>query len=176
MFPFQLGAQTLLGVGTLCTAGITGIAVLWIAEGRESLRRRARLIAIGTAVAGIPLVAGQGLARLDYHVTREVQAREIIDALDRYLQRETLYPDGLGDLVAAGDLGEVPKPAIGFGFLYDAAFRYQSFGTSFILEFPAPRWVECAYTPPYADEEDEGEAGEALREAWSCPSEPPELW
>jgi hypothetical protein len=173
VFPFPLGAQTLLVVGTICSAGITGTAVLWLAEGHEQLRRRARVIAIGTAVAGIPLVAGQALARLDYHVTREIQAREIIGALDRYLQRETLYPDELGDLVAAGDLEEVPKPAIGFGFLSDAAFRYQSFGTSFILEFPATRWVECAYTPPYADEEDEGEA---LGEAWSCPSEPPELW
>ena len=81
------------------------------------------------------------------------------------------------------------------GFLYDGHFRYRSFGTSFILEFPAPRWVECAYTPPYEDDDedffdDEAEDDEpdefdnlpgmsgddSLDEAWSCPSKPPELW
>jgi hypothetical protein len=33
--------------------------------------------------------------------------------------------------------------------------------------------VECAYTPPYEDEEEDGET---LEESWSCPSSPPELW
>jgi hypothetical protein len=92
-------------------------------------------------------------------VTREVRARRIIDALDKYLVRETVYPDSLQELVQKGDIPEIPEPAIGFGFLYDAKFRYQNFGTSFILEFPAPRWVECAYTPPFSDEgemDDEG--------------------
>jgi hypothetical protein len=174
MFPFRLGLTTLLGVAILCAAAIFGIATLWVAEDRGALRRRARWLAVGVALTGIPLLAGQSLARLDYHVTRERHAREIIDALDRYMERESLYPDALADLVAAGDIGGIPKPAIGFGFLYDASFRYQSFGTSFILEFAAPRWVECAYTPPYADEDDED--AEPLGEAWSCPSQPPELW
>jgi len=62
-------------------------------------------------------------------------------------------------------------------------FRYQSFGTSFLLEFPSTRWVECAYSPPYeyADDEDEEypveeDWGDEVEEAWSCPSAPPELW
>jgi len=176
MFPFRLGAKTLFGVAALCAAGIAGVTTLWVAEDREALRRRARWIAVGAALAGIPLLAGQALARVDYYVTREHRAREIIDALDRYMEREFLYPDALEDLVGAGDIEEIPAPTIGFAFLYDAAFRYQSFGTSFILEFPAPRWVECAYTPAYVEEEDEAMDEEPLGESWSCPSEPPELW
>jgi hypothetical protein len=92
------------------------------------------------------------------------------------------------ELVEANYLDAVPTPSIGFGFLYDGKFRYRSFGSSYILEFPAPRWVECAYTPPYedddyADEEEDAEdsggasdGDESFGASWSCPSKPPELW
>ena len=63
-------------------------------------------------------------------------------------------------------------------------FVYQNFGESYLLEFSAPRWIQCAYNPPYR--EDEGEAAEEGAAAepddgmgrgeWSCPSKPPELW
>ena len=104
----------------------------------------------------------------------------IIDAGERYYERETLYADSLEQLVASGDLDSIPEPAIGFGFLDGAAFRYQSFGQSFLLEFSAPRWVECAYTPAYRPEEgeeiDPEDEEESLAESWSCPSKPPDLW
>ena len=196
MFPFGLGAKSLLGAAALCALAIAGSATLGVGKDGGALRHRAGWIAVGAALAGVPILAGQVLARADYYVTREHRAREIIDALDRYFEREFLYPDALADLVAAEDIEEIPTPAIGFGFLHDARFRYQSFGTSFILEFEAPRWVECAYTPPYVDEdyedeeayaakgrtEDEDdevtavESDESLGESWSCPSKPPELW
>ncbi len=125
--------------------------------GGDRLGRRARHALVGAALIGIPLVGSEAVARYDYHLTREIRARRILDALDVYFQRETVYPDALEDLVEAKDLASVPEPSIGFGFLYDAKFRYQNFGTSFILEFAAPRWVECAYTPPFSEEEeDEG--------------------
>ena len=50
------------------------------------------------------------------------------------------------------------------------------------VEFPAPRWVQCHYTPaPLAEDLDEDEKAElaaegGLEESWSCPSAPPELW
>lgn len=194
-------AVALSGAGTPLAAGLAAAGVLvglggalrWDLRHRErrgELARRARWIAVGAALVGGPLVAGQAWAYYDYWRTREVLAREIIDGLQRYVASEGLYPDDLDALVQAGDLASVPKPAIGFGFLYDGAFRYQSFGSSFMLEFPAPRWVECAYTPPYEDEDEDepeaddgaraGDAGEAesegLDESWSCPSRPPELW
>ena len=63
------------------------------------------------------------------------------------------------------------------------AAGYQNFGISYLLEFSTPRWVQCAYNPPYQeedeedfedelDDEDEGD----LPGSWSCPSTPPELW
>ena len=151
----------------------------------EKLPGRAKGLAVGAALLALPILGGQLWARSDYYWTREHRAREIIDAMERYLDREKIYPDELIQLVEAGDLEELPRPAIGFGFLYDGEFGYRDFGTSYLLEFPAPRWVECAYTPPYEDDEDErhpdpasipegGEAG--LDEAWSCPDRPPELW
>jgi hypothetical protein len=188
--PFRAGARTFL-VTSAATA--LAIAVLVLLRRGEARATSARHLLLGAALAGVPLVGAEALARYDYFLTREIRARRIIDALEDFLARETIYPDALEDLLKAGDLEAIPEPAIGFGFLYDAKFRYQSFGTSFILEFPAPRWVECAYTPPFdeeeLDEEEMGEAetdaeagadaaddGDSLGEAWSCPSKPPELW
>ena len=77
---------------------------------------------------------------------------------------------------------------MGFALLHRPEFVYQNFGINYLLEFSAPRWVQCAYNPPYVDEadgeeeefEDEEIPGEAdedgLPGAWSCPSKPPELW
>jgi len=127
-------------------------------------------VLVGAALIGIPLIGSEALARADYYVTREIRAREILDALALYIARESVYPDKLEELVTAGDIAAVPEPAIGFGFLYDAKFRYQNFGTSFILEFPAPRWVECAYTPPFSDEEDEEVGADAQHEAAAEPA------
>ena len=100
-------------------------------------------------------------------------------------------------MVEAKLLDAIPQPEIGFALPGEevAAFTYQGFGTSYLLEFSAPRWVQCAYNPPYLDEtgEDAGDdpaldvaqgGDEASSEgeddlgggAWSCPSKPPELW
>jgi hypothetical protein len=190
LFPFRAGAKTYLGASLVTALSIAAGPL--VRGGGELLRLRARHALVGAALIGIPLVGSEALARYDYYVTREVRARRIIDALEDYLGRKTVYPDSLEELVTAGDVDSIQEPSIGFGFLYDAKFRYQNFGTSFILEFAAPRWVECAYTPPFSDEED-GEVGatvddeaqpddetepggEGLDEAWSCPSKPPELW
>ena len=182
LFPFRAGARTFLGA-SLVTA--LSIAIARLRGGGDRLRERARYILVGAALIGIPLVGSEAVARYDYWVTREVRARAIIDALSAYFRRETVYPDSLEELVTTRDIDLIREPSIGFGFLYDAKFRYQNFGTSFILEFAAPRWVECAYTPPFSDEEEEegatadgeGEGeGDSLGESWSCPSKPPELW
>jgi len=192
LLPFKAGVGTLGFVAIACALAIVLLGVVG-AGGPEALRPRCRHLAVGAALIAVPLFTGEVWARWDYYWTREHLAREIIDAMDRYVEKEDLYPDELEDLVTAGYLDEIPEPAIGFGFLYDGHFRYRSFGSSFILEFPAPRWVECAYTPPYEDEEEyeeeeesdkldeawgitaDGEGG-SLGEAWSCPEKPPELW
>ncbi|MGH0031779.1 MAG: hypothetical protein ACQGVC_18480 [Myxococcota bacterium] len=185
LFPFRVGAGLIVVVSLACAVAIGLACGLRRRAGgarTPALADRARRIAVGAALVGIPLVAGQAWAYLDYYVTREVRARAIIDALSAHLERESLYPDDLDTLVHAGDLDEIPEPAIGFSFLYDGRFDYQSFGTSYLMEFPAPRWVQCAYTPAalyaeYEDEEYEEEfEEEELGESWSCPRRPPELW
>jgi len=176
LFPFKLGGATLGAVAILC-ASTVALVLATRGGDPEAIRRRTGALAAGAALVAFPMLVGQVLARIDYHITREWRARSIIEALDRYSARETLYPDSLGELVDAGDIASIPKPAIGFQIFRDADFRYQSFGSSFILEFEAPRWVECAYTPPFVDDEEAGEPEDSsLDEAWSCPSEPPELW
>lgn len=200
LFPFRVGRGEYAASTAICALGIGFAASLRAGGEAGAVRERSRATAVGAALVLLPILVGQAAARLDYWVTREVRAREIIDALEVWFAREGLYPDELGDLVARGDLEAIPRPAIGFSFLYDGAFGYRSFGTSFLLDFPAPRWVECAYTPAFEDEDgDEAAeesadepleaweqadaeaaagAGEAagLGEAWSCPSKPPELW
>jgi hypothetical protein len=122
------------------------------------------------------------LTRVDYATTRDAQAGRLIDALQSHYDQESLYPEKLEELVAAGYLEKVPRPRIGFAWLSQQDFLYQSFGTSYILEFSAPRWIQCAYNPPYQDEyeeeyeEEDEEDLEDLGGSWSCPSKPPELW
>jgi hypothetical protein len=152
VFAFSVGATTLSAMTIACAVAI-GLGTLR-AGGADGLHRRAVGLAVGAAMVAVPVVSGQALARYDYYVTREILAREVTDALAAYLEKEEIYPDELDELVTDGYLTEIPEPAIGFSFLYDGEFRYRSFGTSFILEFPAPGWVECAYTPPYLDEDE----------------------
>jgi hypothetical protein len=147
---------------------------------------------IAALLVGVPLFVGAGWARWDYSRTRDTEARRIIDALASYYEKESMYPDELSQLVEAGLLDAVPRPHIGFTLEgKPAEFTYQGFGTSYLLEFSAPRWVQCAYNPPYEEEDGDMEetaadAGDAPAEgddetalsggAWSCPSKPPELW
>ena len=179
VFPFRSGDRTLAGTGlgtALLLAAVAGAR--WFG-GRAALARSARGLAVGALLVALPLLTGHLRARTDYRITREQRAGAIIDALQVYYEREQLYPDSLQELVDSSDLESIPEPRIGFGFLYDAGFQYQNFGISYLLDFPAPGWVQCAYNPPWVDDEaaDEDEEDEGpLGGAWSCPSEPPELW
>ena len=179
VFPFRSGDRTLAGIGlgtALLLAAVVGAR--W-SGGRAALTRSARGLAIGALLVALPLLTGHLRSRADYRISREQRAGAIIDALQVYYERERLYPDSLQELVDSSDLESIPEPRIGFGFLYDAGFQYQNFGTSYLLDFPAPGWVQCAYNPPWVDDEaaDEGEDDEGpLGGAWSCPSGPPELW
>ena len=108
------------------------------------------------------------------------------------------YPEHLSELVDGEYLESIPRPKIGFGFIETQKFEYQSFGTSYNLEFSSPDWVQCAYNPSWSEEDwsdydydeeeeeetealevdatDETDGETALDESWSCPSSPPELW
>ena len=65
------------------------------------------------------------------------------------------------------------------GWLEPIEFSYQNLGSGYVLEFEATEWVQCAYSPPWSDEEEELEDGEEMfeiEESWSCPDARPDLW
>jgi len=193
LLPFRVTQQRMLGAALFCTVLIV-LAGIGVRFDPKRLRTRAIHAAVAAGLVGIPLLIGTGWARWDYTRTRDQNAHRIIEALEIYFARESVYPDALSQLVEAGLIDAIPKPEIGFaiGNADETHFTYQAFGTSYLLEFSAPRWVQCAYNPPYDGEEDEdeeiataaSEGGGATEEdeedlgggSWSCPSKPPELW
>jgi len=210
-----------LALGTLVALGILlrpqpGIALAVIAcavalaalgalaglapDRRDGLASAARGSAVGSILVALPVSVGLAWVDHDYTATRDGAAKQINEALQRYFERQSGYPDALEELVASKDLAAVPVPQVGFGVDGAPAFTYENFGTSYLLEFSAPRWVQCAYNPPWSEEELEepeevtpasgaaegapGEAlasnddqgGDAMPGSWSCPRKPPELW
>jgi hypothetical protein len=203
LLPFRAGVRVAGLLAALGVAVFALAATLGSARRSERLAGRALAFAVGGALVVAPIALGQVLARLDYVETRERRAQAIIDALARHRAKVDAYPDELSELVASGELERVPPPRIGFPGLADQdEFVYQNFGESYLLEFSAPRWIQCAYNPPYAEDDadvegavdepvepgearedvpggdrDETDGGDGLDEgAWSCPSKPPELW
>ena len=85
-------------------------------------------------------------------------------------------------ILHAGNAAEMPRL---LQFVKDRGLQlvvqplYQNFGDSYLLEFSAPRWIQCAYNPPWRlepGEEIEPGDEDALSGSWSCPQKPPELW
>ena len=174
LLPFQAGPR-LYGTTAVACLAVLAACALWRPRDRASWARRAASVGLGGLLGALPLVAGQALTRIDYSITRDGRAQQIIDALAAYRARTSNYPDDLAELKNAGLVEEVPRPHIGFASSQE--FVYQNFGESYLLEFSAPRWIQCAYNPPPQLEPGEAaEDGEDLGGAWSCPQKPPELW
>jgi hypothetical protein len=185
LLPFSAGPGffALLAAASLATFALAATVGVRGAPARTA--ERAMIWTVGGVLVLAPIALGQVLARLDYTTTRDHLAQRVITGLDAYRAREGTYPDELTQLVEAGDLERVPAPRIGFRMLGEQDFVYQNFGESYLLEFSAPRWMQCAYNPPYLAEDLAGDgetpAGEAGTDdlghgEWSCPSKPPELW
>lgn len=183
-----LGWWTLdLGGGLALLAATLGLALVALraaatATGSATLGLRSPggYAALGALLVAAPLLVGKAWVRWDYAVTRNDRAQRILDALATYSEREGGYPEELSELVEADLLERVPAPRVGFGVLgADPRFTYQNFGTDYLLEFSAPGWTQCAYTPPWEEDPVDGDdaaEGESLPGAWTCPSRPPELW
>ena len=177
-------------------AGAIGIALTSIvrAEDRSAiLARRAGYIALGAALAYFPIFVGAAMQVGDYTATKFVTTRQISDALAVHLEKEDSYPDELSELVEKSYLDEIPVPRVGFPLLYalgwlpEVEFAYRGLGSSYVLEFVSTKWIQCAYNPPWDEDEYAEEDAEYAEEypdayddgsgeAWSCPESPPPLW
>lgn len=178
-----------LPTAALCIAALALVLAPTVA-------RPGHLAAVGALATATPVLVGMALVERDYTYTRDHRAHHITEALQAYYESEGVYPDELEELVERGLLDAVPVPRVGFRFLEEQEFVYQNFGISYLLEFSTPRWVQCAYNPPYQDEDldeddpDEEDLGQhdlypsvaddfeddLLPGSWSCPAKPPELW
>jgi hypothetical protein len=149
-------------------------------------RRGARSASVAFLVAGILVLGsiklGQKHAEWFLARARDTIAPQVIDALDRYRTKHAVHPSSLEELVP-DELPAIPRPRIGWLGSDDEVFTFTDLGDSFLLEFPGPVWVQCAYSPPYEEEEEELEGvgaaeppAEGLAAAWSCESKPPRLW
>ena len=97
MFPFRVdgGLVAALSIASLAAIGWVG----WRADAVDRPRAPRRFAIAAALVAG-PVLSGEALAFADYSYSREVRARRLIDALDRYVAREEFYPDALEALLA----------------------------------------------------------------------------
>lgn len=139
--------------GALALSALALAVAAHAAGGRSAgARTAAGRVALAAMLVGLPLLVGRLWASLDYRETRDARAQRIIDGLAAYYAREGGYPEDLRQLVAARDLDAVPRPRIGLEALAPQEFVYQNFGTDYLLEFTAPGWTQCAYSPPWSDD------------------------
>ncbi len=161
------------------TAVAVGLGLLTRSQNRsEALQRRGIYLALGAMMVFIPVASGRALANGDYAVNRYVRAPMVIDALERHIEKEEFFPEKLEDLVEAGYLNSSPAPRIGFSFLAslnlaeEADYRFNEYGSSYILEFDSTEWVQCSYSGQYyfdeEEEEEEEEEDEFEEPSWNC--------
>jgi hypothetical protein len=144
-------------LGAAISTSVLALALSARAAGNLTMGARslAGYAATGAILLAIPLFAGRAWADFEYRATRQGSAQQVIDALAAYYEREGLYPEELDELVEIGDLRSVPQPRIGLPGLTETDFNYQNLGSDYLLEFAAPGWIQCHYSPPWDEEEDD---------------------
>lgn len=181
------------------TAGPLQIAVLAVPAallaGWAGRRAAPREPAISFVAAGLALLltikAGQWQGEYFQAFSRDEIAAKVITALEKHREERGSYPDELRNLVPRF-LTTVPLPRVGWFDSDDEQLVYTLLGDSFLLEFPSVLWVQCAYSPPYSEDDGEdvaagaeaaapspgpaGAAHEVLGASWTCDSKPPRLW
>jgi hypothetical protein len=165
-----------LGAGTLVAA---------VGRRREDVRLAWPFLAAALLILG-SIKAGQWQAESFQAEARDRIAPSVIAALDRYRTQRGTYPLELSELVP-DYLPELPRPRVGWHRDPGEDFTYTDLGDSFLLEFSSVLWVQCAYSPPYREEDiaEEGEESDVaagseedrmLEASWSCERKPPRLW
>jgi hypothetical protein len=156
----------LLAAALAVAAGALGLAARAAGNLTMGSRSLAGYVALGSILVTTPLLLGTTWKRLDYSTTREGRAQKIIDALGHYYEREGAYPDELDELLEAQDIDEIPTPRIGLAALTGQDFTYQNFGTDYLLEFAAPGWTQCAYSPPWEQDWENEDDADSFVSTW----------
>ena len=94
LLPFRVTQERMIGAAIFCTA-LIALAAIGVRFDPKRLRARAIHAAVAAGLVGVPLLVGTGWARWDYTRTRDQNARLIIEALEAYYARESVYPDTL---------------------------------------------------------------------------------
>ena len=193
---FPIAESGVLAGIALVSAIVVALASITRGGNRHAkLVSRAGHLALGVALVAMPLFTGRAWANADYTLNKFVRAKIATQALAARYEKEGLYPDRLDTLIEEGYLDAIPRPRVGFDFLYDVnflepiEFSYRGLGSSYVLEFVSTEWIQCAYNPPWDptaeyfgdeeyDEDDEelAEEDDESGEAWSCPDTRPALW
>lgn len=186
-FP-EIELAVLFAIAFATTVLIVLASFVRTAQAEGGLAGRALRIALGAALVFVPILSGSALAEGDYSLNRYVRSPKVIEALQAHIKAEEFYPEKLEDLVEAGYLDAPPRPRIGFawlelvGLVEPAAYRYNEYGSSFVLEFDSTLWVQCQYSghyyfdeeeEEYEDDEDDWEPEEP---EWSCLDKRPALF
>jgi hypothetical protein len=164
--PFERTTALRLAVLALPAAAVVAFVQR---RGESGAPRAAAFLTAGLLILGTVKV-GQWHAESFLGEARETIAPRVIDAIERFHAEQAFYPGDLAALVPK-QLAAIEQPHIGWLDWDEEVFTYTDLGDSFLLEFSGPLWVQCAYSPPY---EEEGEEG--LEAAWSCQRKPPRLW
>ncbi len=178
--PFE---QTSAARLMLLASGAGGL-VAFVGARRDDFRAAVPFLAAALIIL-VSVKAGQWQAEYFQAKARDEVAPQVIAALQKHREERGVYPPELSDLVPSF-LPALPRPRV--GWLHDPGedFHYLEFGDSFLLEFSSVLWVECAYSPAYAEEDENegklpdvaasGEEDRMLKAAWSCERKPPRLW
>lgn len=168
-----------IAIITVLTIAATGIGLATRKEQRSlALERRGLNLALAAMMIFTPIASGRALADGDYAVNRFVRAPKVIDALQKHIEQKEFFPAKLEDLVEAGYLDAAPSPRIGFSFLQPvglaelAEYRFNEYGSSYILEFDSTKWVQCSYSGQFYydddEEEDYDEEDIPVEPTWNC--------
>jgi len=147
------------------------VAWLRIALAGRAPDRESRAGAVRFATGAVLLLAILGSARVAADLqrrARDVNAVQVLDALEKFKKENATYPDSLEVLVPKY-LAAVPRPGIGLLRDENDRFNYTNYGDSYALEFASVLWVQCQYSPPYEFSADSGEDAEEQDSPFETP-------
>jgi len=171
-----LGGGAALLTGAPAPLVVSGIALAYagvalLATPVDGLARSGVTRLAAGAIVAVFIVVSNSFAVSYQKTARDITAKTILVALEKYKSEHTGYPESMKDLVP-DYLAEVPLPKIGLIQDFDDTFNYSKYSQEdYSLEFASVQWVQCAYSPPfefaaYDPEEEEELEDDGEAEDW----------